>query len=267
MSDRADELVFAAVPYANAAPLAYFLDKVAPNVRVIYDKPAKLAGLLAGGQADVALIPVVDYFAGADLKMIDGLGVCADGDIWSVLLKCDKPIEHVRAVAADPASKTSNVLAAIVLHKGFGLSVPLVAGGDATDAAVVIGDRALVDPPAACADYDLAGKWKEITGLAFVFAVWAYRADRTDGQVIREIAHQAKADAMAGIDQLANEQARRLGISRQRCHKYLTEVVRYDLDSRCAEGMKLFRELSMASDPAATERVLPVRREPGDSSG
>ncbi len=69
MSDRADELVFAAVPYANAAPLAYFLDKVAPNVRVIYDRPAKLAGLLAGGQADVALIPVVDYFAGADLKI------------------------------------------------------------------------------------------------------------------------------------------------------------------------------------------------------
>ncbi|MBL7133920.1 MAG: hypothetical protein ISS78_07470 [Phycisphaerae bacterium] len=80
--------------------------RVAPNVRVTYDQPTKLAGLLARGQADVALIPVVHYFSGADSKMLDSLGACADGDIWSVPLKCDRRSELVRAVPADRATTT-----------------------------------------------------------------------------------------------------------------------------------------------------------------
>ena len=218
----ADRTVFAAVPYANAAPLVHFLDRAEPGVHVIYDEPSRLAA-----------------------RLIDGLGICADGRVESVLLKCNRPIEQVRRVAEDPASRTSNALAGILLAEHFGLSVELGAfgPGEPVDASVMIGDRALCEPPAPCGDYDLAAAWKEMTSLPFVFAVWAYREDHADAPRLARIAHAARAAGAAALRQLAEIQARKLSLPVDRCYRYLTRSVYHDLGEREAEAMRRFREL------------------------
>lgn len=235
--------VFAAPPYTNAAPLTHFLS-VCKDIEVIFDMPSALVGKLTTAQADAALIPVADYFAEPGLETVPGLGICSDGAVKSVLLKCRLPIERVRTVETDPASRTSNALAEIVLKKRFRLPVKMhpPVPGEPADARVVIGDRALCEPPAPRGDYDLAAQWKEMTGLPFVFAVWAYQNRRSDGIELARIAHAAKDEGMRHLDQLAELHAARLDIPRQRCLDYLTSAVRYDLGPREMEAMRLFKE-------------------------
>ncbi|HDZ20964.1 hypothetical protein LCGC14_0253900 [marine sediment metagenome] len=253
-SGKTNEYVFAAVPYANAAPLAHFLPQRHPNVRVVYAAPAKLAEQVLDGRADAGLVPVVDCFANEELTIIDGIGICADGDVESVLLKCQRPLDTVRTVGLDAESRTSNALARVLLADHFGLSVEMKHFGpsELPDAAVVIGDRALQGPPGPGGDYDLAGEWTLMTSLPFVFAVWAHRADHPDPQALREIARDARDAGARAIDELAAIHAERLGLSVQRCCDYLTSAIHYDLGPRERAGMQRFRELLAGRRTAAS---------------
>jgi predicted solute-binding protein len=108
--------------------------------------------------------------------MVPGLGICADGDVTSVLLQCRRPLSQVRVVELDPESRTSNTLVQVLMRDHFRIShsIRYSLCADAADAHVCIGDRALCATRAA-ETYDLAGEWKKMTGLPFVFAVWAVR--------------------------------------------------------------------------------------------
>lgn len=262
MADKAsNNYVFAAVVYSNAAPLAHFLGQAQDGVEVVYDYPSELAGGLLDGSVDAALVPVVDFFHHPQLRMIETVGICADGDVWSVLLKCNRPIDKVRTVKPDPASKTSNALAKVLLENHFHLSVEMT-DGDAdgpADANVVIGDRALCGPPATCCEYDLAGQWKAMTGLPFVFAVWAYRADHPDPQGLQQIAVKARQLGLAGVDELAEIHAARLALPIERCREYLSSVIRYDLGPKEMQAMRLFRELCQSAGVLSGDALLSVQ--------
>ena len=261
LDEMNNKYVFAAVVYSNAAPLAHFLEQVQDGVKVVYDYPSELVGGLLDGSVDAALVPVVDYFQHPQLRMIDTVGICADGDVWSVLLKCNKPIEQVRTVKPDPASKTSNALAKVLLENHFRLSVEMTDGGAAgpADACVVIGDRALCGPPATCCEYDLAGQWKALTGLPFVFAVWAYRADHPDPQGLQQIAEKGRRLGLAAVDELARIHAARLAIPIERCREYLSSVIHYDLGLEEARAMRLFRELCQSAGVLSDGALLSVQ--------
>ncbi len=257
MTDESDNTTttFGAVPYLNAAPLVHFLGDRRDDVRVVYDRPAALLAPLLDGRLDAALVPIVDIFAHAELQPIDGIGICADGDVQSVLLKCYRPLNEVRTVAPDPASKTSNALAKILLAEHFGQSVTFEGESD-PDAAVVIGDRAMCEPPAPHGDIDLAGQWKAMTSLPFVFAVWAHRRDHPNPQALSRIAHDARGAGLAAIAGLADEYARKLDLDASRCIEYLTASLSYDVVSREIEGMQRFREMYEALPAKPTRETL-----------
>ena len=128
------------------------------------------------GGVDAALVPVVDFFTNPQLQMVPGLGIGADGDVTSVLLQCHQPLQLVTSIGLDPESKTSNVLVRVLIQRHFNLSdrVTYTRGQTGADASVCIGDRAL-HARASLETYDLAGEWKRMTGLPFVFAVWVVR--------------------------------------------------------------------------------------------
>lgn len=237
--------VFGAVPYLNAAPLAHFLGQGRDDVRVVYDRPAALLGPLLDGRLDAALVPVIDVFARPELQPIDGIGICADGDVQSVLLKCYRPLQEVRTVAPDPASKTSNALAKILLAEHFAQSVTFETEPN-PDAAVVIGDRAMYEPPAPHGDIDLAGQWKAMTDLPFVFAVWAHRRDHTNPQGLSRITRDAKGAGLAAVAELAEQYAGKLDLDVARCLEYLTTSLNYDIGVRETEGMQRFRQMCAA---------------------
>jgi len=239
---RKNEFVFAGAPYSNSAPLVEKLAEIDPRVRVITDHPANLVADLNAGRADVALIPVVHLFRHPELTMVDGLGVAADGPVQSVLLKCNVPADQIRTVVRDPASATSNVLAELLLRKHFGCKVEMV-DGDGADAAVVIGDCALCSGPAPAGDIDLAEAWKAMTGLPFVFAVWAVRKDFPEIEAVTKIAHAAYKAGAKSLEQIAARYASELGNTQSFWLEYLGNSICYELDERDIAGLERFRQL------------------------
>jgi chorismate dehydratase len=238
---REHEFVFAGAPYSNSAPLVEKLVEVDSRVRVINDHPANLVRDLNEGRADVALIPVVHLFSHPELVMLEGLGVAADGPVKSVLLKCNVPVEEIKTVGRDPASATSNVLAELLLERHFNRGVEMVDGS--ADAAVVIGDRALCSDPAPAGDIDLAEAWKQMTGLPFVFAVWAVRKDFPAIGTVTDIAHKAYTAGFQSLEKISRRYANELGGSQSFWLDYLSISIHYELDERDMEGLEQFRQL------------------------
>ena len=241
-----NEFIFAGAPYSNSAPLVDKLTEIDSRVRVINDHPANLVHDLNTGKADVALIPVAHLFSHPELTMLEGLGVAADGPVQSVLLKCNVPLAQIRTVGRDPASATSNALAELLLKKHFGCDVEMrdFNALEKPDAAVVIGDRALCSDPAPAGDIDLAQAWKKMTGLPFVFAVWAVRKDFPEIETVAEIAHKAYAAGFLAMEKIAERYAGQLGGSQSFWLDYLDNSIHYKLDARDLAGLRRFQQLS-----------------------
>jgi chorismate dehydratase len=233
------EIVFAGAPYSNSAPLVDKLSEVDDRVRVMSDHPANLVQDLNAGRADVALIPVAHLFSHPELIMIKGLGVAADGPVQSVLLKCNVPVNQIQTVERDPASATSNALAELLLRSHYNRAIEMVE--KASDAAVVIGDRALCSPPAPAGDIDLAEAWKEMTGLPFVFAVWAVRRDFQAIEEASVIAHKAYQAGIAALEEIASRYAKELGRSPAFWLDYLGQRIYYELGEREMKALDLFQ--------------------------
>lgn len=236
---------FAVLPYANTAPLAHFIPRACAEAELIYRTPRESLRELTACRVDAAIVPIVDFWTIPNLEMVEGPGICCDGNVESVLLQCLLPLQEVRAVNLDSASKTSNLLAKVLLREHFGLpkDVEFDTNVENPDAAVMIGDRAL------CAErapeyYDLGGEWKALTGLPFVYAVWAYRAGHPDAHGLSRILNAAKRMGCDALPELSAIHARRLGLTESRCYHYLSSCIHYDVGRNEEAGMNLFRELS-----------------------
>lgn len=234
-------LVFAGAPYSNSAPLIDRLVDVDASIEVCHDHPSQMVQALMGGEVDVALLPVVDLFRHTELSMIEGFGVVADGPIRSVLLKCDAPVGAIRRVLRDPASSTSNALAFLVLREQLGREVELVDAGDA-DARVLIGDRALCSSEAPYGDIDLAQAWTQMSGLPFVFAVWAVRNDFAYRPLVAEIVEKACMLGCASLEQIAKRYVAGAEHDVDFWYEYL-KLIRYRIAERELAGLNHFREL------------------------
>ncbi|HXU44417.1 MAG TPA: menaquinone biosynthesis protein, partial [Thermoanaerobaculia bacterium] len=174
------------VNFLNSKPLAWgFLkghhaDLFAPS----YHPPALVARLLAEGSLDIGLIPSIEVQRIPGLKVLPDLCVAATHEVRSVLLLTRGPIEEVERVALDQNSRTSVALLRILFLERW-KTKPTYAPQRAdvermmseADAALVIGDPALKVDRERYRVYDLAAEWRSLTGLPFVFAVWAVRPE------------------------------------------------------------------------------------------
>jgi demethylmenaquinone methyltransferase/2-methoxy-6-polyprenyl-1,4-benzoquinol methylase len=234
---------FAAPEYANSVPLAHFIPEVSPGSRVVLNTPSQLLAPLVNGEIDAALIPVAALFANPSLMALEGTGICAGKKVRSVLLRCKRPLEQIRTITLDPASRTSNALAQVLLKTHWKRAIQTGVNADEADAAVVIGDRALCEKPGPGGDYDLATAWNQMTGLPFVFAVWAVRRDHPDPAGLTGVIQAAKQAGVAAIPKIAQEQAVKLGLSEATCLEYFTGCIYYDIGPREREAMELFRKM------------------------
>lgn len=236
-------LVFATAPYLNAAPLTEGLRETRA-ARVRHAVPSRLAELVLHGDADIGLVPVVDYLFTPELSMVEGIGVCADGPVRSVLLCSRRPWAEVGAVAADPASHTSNLLAQLVLRDQLGsaaaVGVARAQGGGDCDAEVVIGDRALARPVGSELVLDLGEQWKRMTGLPFVFAVWAYRTANPRAAELIVRTHESLRVGSGVLSSIAARYAEPLGLPVDACMDYLTQRIRYHVGEPERRAMARF---------------------------
>ena len=240
------------VDFLNARPLTWgLLHDPPPGVEVSRDVPSACAARLASGEADVGLIPSIEYQRIPGLRVIPGLGIAASSEVRSVLLVSDVSRERIRSVALDPASRTSAVLTRILLKRVYGLK-PEYRDRD-TDARLIIGDPALKTRLNGHVVLDLAAEWRAFSGHPFVFAFWAVREGLATAEVtaLLRASHEAARERFAS---LVCEEATATGLSEPVVEDYLRHSLHYDLDAGDLEGLRLFYRL------AAEEGLIPEAR-------
>lgn len=250
----------AAVSFLNTRPLIRGLDED-PSVHLVLKMPSRLPGLLESGEADVALVPVVEVFRGRTGGIVPVSGIACRGAVDSVKLFGRGSLAEIKRVRADRGSRTSVALADVLLREQAGTTAefrsaePRVGDHPAGDEAVlVIGDR--------CFEYekglrgsgvwvrDLGTWWHEFTGLPFVFAVWALRPGLEAGR-IAELAALLAAARDRGLDALGEIAATAsgeglLGHGGEATAEAIDYYFRHDLTFELGEdeerGMRRFHE-------------------------
>lgn len=243
----------AAVGYLNARPLTCGLDDEA-RFEMSHGRPADAAEALVDGRADLALVPAITLLKG-DFLTVPGLGIAADGPVDSVFLYRTREgeAEGTFRLSLDPASRTSQVLARIVLEDFLGVDTSRIVAREhepATalkakgefDAVLVIGDQAMdLEVSDEWERVDLAACWREHTGLPFVFAVWGARPDLLDeAPWITERLDRALAEAEADLDGFARREAPRHGVDPDVSVAYLRNRIIFRLGEREHAGLDEF---------------------------
>jgi chorismate dehydratase len=237
------------VRFLNARPLLAGLEAGIPG-RLCYHlataEPSACADELACGNAVAGLIPVAALPEIPDAFALPSLGVAARREVRSVLLITRQPLSRIRTLAAHTASRTSVVLARLLLAERWGARPqvvparpPLSAMLEVAEAAVLIGDPALrVCGRTGFEEVDLAAAWAEWTGLPFVFAVWGVRDPAPSG--IGRLLEESFTFAAEHWAQLVPQWAEAHDVDVAATRDYLGETLSYRLADAERKGAEEF---------------------------
>ena len=239
----------ATVAYFNSAPLIAGLADV-PGVELSAAVPSGLARRLAGGEVDVALLPVIDYQRHAGLVLLPTAGgIGCDGPTLTVRIFARTPVAGLTRLCCDSDSHTSVALARVVLRRLLGCTpelAPLNAADDRPgEGRLLIGDKVITAaPPDMPHQLDLGQAWKVLTGLPFVFACWTARAgqDQADLGALVETLAACRRRGLADPDALVRAHAVPRGWPADLARRYVTEHLRYDVGPRQLRAVRLFHQ-------------------------
>ncbi|NDE85872.1 MAG: hypothetical protein EB056_07635 [Verrucomicrobia bacterium] len=213
------------VPYGHAKPFS----GAWADGEVVWDHPKELVGRLRSGEVDVALVPVWEVLTNPGYRVIDGLAVGSRGEVRSVAVFADQPLEACREISLTQNSLTSVQLWKVIAEKKLKLQLRESESGQAR---LLIGDEALREweRRKGRGVTDLGQVWFEWTGKPFVFAVWALRSGWKGAEEIEKFRRACRAGIERRADLAENEGER----------EYLTECIRYGLGEEEKEGMMEF---------------------------
>ena len=244
----------AASSYLNTAPLIWsFLRGTRRHtVRLVTDAaPARCADLLASGEVDAALVPIIEYERIPEIRVVPGACVGSHSAVRSVVLasKYDD-LKNVRKVALDASSRTSQALVKVIFQEFLGLeplwessSPDLSVMLKTNDAALIIGDPAMKISSKDLHIFDLATLWRQFTGVGFVFAMWMARASAAP--VIRDLDFAgARAEGLEHIDEIARENEPLIGLPQGELITYLRDNICFNFDDDMQKGQELFFKLA-----------------------
>jgi chorismate dehydratase len=235
----------AAVSYLNTKPLIYGFEQgmMKDEVELFTDFPANIATMLINDEVDIALLPVAAISSLKECHIITDYCIGTIGEVASVCLFSDVPIEEIETILLDYQSKTSVALLKILLKEYWNVNPILVDAAEgyenkimANTAGLVIGDRAFVQRNKNRYIYDLGYAWKTMTGLPFVFAAWVAnkklpkyfltKFNETVGEGLQYLPAIIEANSYQEYD----------------LEKYYTENISYTLDDEKLKGMELYLE-------------------------
>jgi len=168
----------------NMYPIYHHLEQTADPGLVFTDGlPTALNAALLDGDLDVSAMSSIEYARNADrLALLPVASISAAGAVDSIQVFSRVPFEQIRSVAVTPHSATSVALLRILVGPEVTfapLAGPPADAFDAVDGVLLIADEALhgLRDGLAPVHTDLGERWRNLTGLPMVFAVWAARPD------------------------------------------------------------------------------------------
>jgi chorismate dehydratase len=242
------------VSYLNSLPFLHGLQNspIAEQLEISEDAPAVCAEKVMNGTADIGLIPVAVLPLLSTYQIVSNYCIGCNGEVYSVLLLSDVPLQDITTIKLDYQSRTSVQLVKI-LAKHYWRITPSWEAASAgfekdineSTAGVVIGDRAMAERKNHKYIYDLGEAWQQMTGLPFVFAVWISTRPVSD-----ELLHGlniAFAQGLKAIPTLAEKAAVTFSNSSE-IRKYLEEYIQYSFGEQQKEAMDLFLKFLKDTD-------------------
>ncbi|MFV0505585.1 MAG: menaquinone biosynthesis protein [Bacteroidales bacterium] len=183
-----DRLKISIVEYINSRPYKYaietFLNPLYFNVQI--DTPATCASNLSLNKVDLGLIPVAELVSNNKLKRMTDYGICACKSVRTVVLVTNTHVDRLRIIYLDSHSRSSAMLIKILAKHHWNILPKFVESDVITrlsdkevlqdgEGMLLIGDKVFSAEKTQSYKYtyDLAEEWFSMTGLPFVFAVWA----------------------------------------------------------------------------------------------
>src|SRR3989454_12341300 len=256
----------AASSYLNTAPLIWSFIQGSQRgaVELSTDKaPARCAEMLASGEVDVALVPVIEYQRLSDILIIPDVCVGSRSAVRSVVLATKlNNLKKVKRVALDDSSRTSVALVKIIFRQFLGFEPEwqttrpdLRSMLQHSDAALIIGDPAMKIPRDQFRVFDLAALWHEFTGLGFVFAMWVMRKDSVER--IRSIDFAAARDeGLANLDRVIADYPHPVNLTQDEVKTYLIQNIVFGVDEEMQKGLLLY--FALAQKHKLIDRIKPL---------
>lgn len=254
------------IDYMNVAPVYYGLDNglathgisqgINQKIKMISGPPSTLNRMMIDGSLDISPVSSAAYARNARKWLIlPDLAIACHKQVLSVLLVSRYSLEALtgrRILITDESSSAKDLCRLIFSLKG--VSPEFVVGKvknpsqlpDDIDAALVIGDSALSQPWGRFFPniHDLGTLWWHMTGLPFVFAVWAVRkefAGRYPEKVDAVLA-QLKTSRRLGnenMDQIIENACVKLKIDASIARLYYRSLI-FDLNDFEKKGLAIF---------------------------
>ncbi len=214
------------------------------RMELITDYPSSIAKMLLEDKIDVGLVPVAVIPKMQQHFIIGDYCIGAEGDVASVCLFSDVPLENITTILLDYQSRTSVNLCKVLLKNYWKIDPQLQDAKEdfrndisGTTAGVVIGDRALEQRQQSKYSYDLAGTWKAFTGLPFVFAAWIANKE-LPGYFCTEF-NEANGIGLEQLDNVIKENP----FAAYDLQTYYTKNISYLLTDEKRKGLRLFLEM------------------------
>jgi chorismate dehydratase len=242
-----NRLKIGAVSYLNTKPLVAGLHEVGECYDLVFDLPSRLADRLASGDLAAALIPIVEA-ARPDYTIVSNACIACRGPVRSVRLLGRVPPERIQSLALDEGSRTSSILAQVLLAKRYGVRPSLMTELRIdedwkhcdSDAILIIGDRAMdADDIEFAFNWDLGLEWHQWTGSPFVFAVWA--AHHTAPlEELDWMLSTSRDSGLENLEMICARYASEYQLSSDDCLRYLGAHLHFELGSAERAGAELF---------------------------
>jgi chorismate dehydratase len=241
-----------AVSYLNTAPFVYGIEHSgllqADEYNLQREIPSVCAERLINHAADIGIVPVAVLPRLSGYKMLGQTCIGAIDKIDSVMLFSRVPLAQISHIILDWHSRTSVNLCRILASEFWKIQPEWVEGSgdflnriEGSTAALVIGDRALVQAGNFEFSYDLAAEWNRFTGLPFVFACWVAAPE-----VPASFNERFEAALQYGIEHLEEviaAQVKHFSPSID-VKKYLGETVSYRFDQAKKTALETFLSFS-----------------------
>lgn len=232
------------VNYLNTKPLLYGINhsEVAEQIELVSDYPAHIADDLISGKLDLGLMPVSVIPKLKEYHIITDYCIGCNGEVASVCLFSEQPMDQLKKIYLDYQSRTSVHLLKILLKKHWKKEIELV-DAEAEDyrnlitgstGGLVIGDRAFEQRNISKYQYDLGLAWKEMTGLPFVFAAWVSNKKLSDDFI--HAFNEANKLGVENIDKVISE----INYNHFDLDMYYRENVSFYLDDEKRKALEMF---------------------------
>ena len=265
------KLRISVVQYLNTAPLVrgFTHGPLQGKYELSFTVPSLCAEALRRGDADVAIIPAIEYQRIPGLVILPDLSIASKERVRSLLVISKVPIRRARSIALDRSSRSTQAITRILCEDRWDIA-PKFTQADPNpvemlqnaDAALIIGDPALRlvisaechvapgrDGEWICKGstaglpgfpelhfYDVVHEWWQLTERPAVLAVWAARPEITTPELAEDFSSSLEF-GLAHLHEICAESSRELQVPEKELSLYLRTNIDYSLDAENLKGL------------------------------